>query len=484
MSRSLSPHALTEAQIRDFHRNGVVGPLPRFLDQGALDELRDACEELVSSRRPHPFYGRFSVRDWHLLWPRMLEAFRHPAIVDRLVQILGEDVTLWRSKIFYKGPGDGHVHWHQDWGWFDGEEIGNARPSLMPSNPRGRHWDATVWIALDDITPDNGALCFAPGTQHTLYPVAMVPMTESGFYYDPFVANLDKDTIIERARNNKLVLDVDTSRLFDGVNPHVMTQAELERYVRGELAQIKASVTEGFEPPPDDALELMTMQRGELVIFTERAMHQSLPNRTERARIAIHARITTSDTLVHPFRLRGECIDGHNLDITPHRCVMLHGRKRNRANVYLDDAPPPLVRHPLLGHRLPELAHAPTQHCWEQRIDARPNAPIDAPIDARAAGLASGAAAELPRSAYVDMAAAAATEVHGPCAVEVEGSEYPQALAPRDGEAHQVQVVYTAERAGAAEVRVYSRPCTSGGAWQLNARLALHIETRRQPSAE
>lgn len=344
MSRCHSPHALTEAQQRDFHRDGFVGPLPRFLDDEALARLRAEVEELVLQRRPHPLYGRFSMRDWHLAVPAMLEAFRHPAIVDRAVQILGEDLTLWRSKIFYKGPGAGPIEWHQDWGWFDGEEIGNARPSLSPSNPRGPSWDLSVWIALDDITLHNGPLRFAPGTQDTYYQVAMVPMTESSFYQDPFVGDPDTHTIVERVRDGKLVFDVDTAHIFDGVDPHAMTRPQLEAHVRDALSRITASVTIGFTPPPDDQAPPLTMQRGDFVIFTERVMHESLPNRTQRSRVAVHARITSSDTLVHPFRLCGEHLDGHNLDITHHRCVLLHGRKRNRANVYLDDSLPPAPR--------------------------------------------------------------------------------------------------------------------------------------------
>lgn len=463
MLQCFSQYALSEAEERAFHRNGFLGPFPRFVDPSVIDALRAKCDDLVSRRLPHPLYGRFAVRDWHLLWPEMLEIFRHPAIVDRMAQLAGEDLTLWRSKIFYKGPGDGYVHWHQDWGWFDGEELGNARPGLMPSNPRGKAWELTVWIALDDITPENGALRFAPGTQHTLYPVEMVPMTESSFYRDPFVGDPPTDVIVERARASKLLLDVDTSRLFDGVDPHAMTRAELEAYVRGELARLKGSVTVGFEQPPDDELALMTMKRGEFVFFTERTMHQSLPNLTGRSRVAIHARVTPSDTLVHPGRLRGEYLDGQDLDITHHRCVLLRGRKRNRANVYLDECPPPLALHPLLGHRLPELAHAPGQHCWERRLDAA----------------APTRGAEEPpvvaEQTYADMAAAAVAEVHGPRALRVQRSEYPQPLVLRAGESQRVQVVYVETGAGEAEVRVYSRPWASWDAWHLNARLALSL---------
>jgi hypothetical protein len=78
----------------------------------------------------------------------------------------------------------------------------------------------------------------------------------------------------------------------------------------------------------------MLMRKGEYVVFFERTMHRSLPNRTAGHRVAINARVTPTDTLVYPSRLQGDFIDGSNLDITDHRCVLLCGQVLDPRNVY------------------------------------------------------------------------------------------------------------------------------------------------------
>lgn len=336
-----SCYRLSNEQRAGFDRDGFVGPLPAFLDSDALDSIRSRFHKLVSEREVHPIYGRFSVRDWHLVFPPALQLYQHPAIVTPLRQLSGDDLILWRSKIFYKEPGAGEIGWHQEWGWFNGEEIGNDRPGLMPARTAGEWWNLTIWIALDDVSPENGALQFVRASQRTRYPIAMVPIVESAFFQDPFVGHPTTDEIIARARDNKLVLDVETSAMFDGMDPHRMRRDDVIAHAMKWLRSAKAAVTLPFEAAPDRIVTLR-MKKGEFVIFTERTMHGSLPNTTARSRVAISARVTNSDTLVYPGRLRGEFIDGSNLDIRGHRCVLLSGRKLHPANVYSDPGEAPL----------------------------------------------------------------------------------------------------------------------------------------------
>ena len=469
--------SLSEQQQRDFERDGFVGPLPGFLSIDEVDALRRELDDVVSNRRSHPLYGRFSVRDWHLVSPLAMRLFTHPAIVRRLQQLAGEDLLLWRSKIFHRALGDGEMGWRQEWGWFNGEELGNDRPGLIPSSVGGDWWNLTVWVALEDLTPDNGPLRFIRGSQKTRFPIQRVPLVDSAFFRDPFLGDPDVATLVERARDNRLVLDVDTSRMFDGIDAHLLSRDALKTYVRNWLSSLQAAITLPFDAPAESVVTL-TMKKGDFVIFTERTMHALLPNDTARTRIAIHCQVTTSDTLVYPGRLRGDFTDGSNLDISRHRCVLLSGRKLNRANACLHEEAGTLLAglapraHGLLGERLLDRAEAPGLHCWENRLDART---VPFLGDSKVRG-----PVHIPGVTYVEMALAAAGEVLGLRPVSVEDVEYHHALVLQEDGARRLQLSLQREGEGAA-VRVHSRPAEGAGAWQLHASLRLRPDALALP---
>jgi non-heme Fe2+,alpha-ketoglutarate-dependent halogenase len=63
-------------------------------------------------------------------------------------------------------------------------------------------------------------------------------------------------------------------------------------------------------------------------------MHGPPANISSRRRLAINGRITRADTIVYPGRLRGNFIDGSNLDMRKHRAVLLSGQNQQKDNVY------------------------------------------------------------------------------------------------------------------------------------------------------
>ncbi|MEM7044268.1 MAG: phytanoyl-CoA dioxygenase family protein, partial [Pseudomonadota bacterium] len=73
-----------------------------------------------------------------------------PRLLDLVEQAIGPDIILWGSQIFCKPAGTGMaVPWHQD-GHF------------WPIRPLAT---CSVWIAIDDVTLENGAMQFIPGSQ-------------------------------------------------------------------------------------------------------------------------------------------------------------------------------------------------------------------------------------------------------------------------------------------------------------------------------
>lgn len=178
-----------------------------------------------------------------------------------------------------------------------------------------------------------GPIRFIPGSHKHHYPVEQVPIPESAFFEDPFAELSEPMEIVERARTSTLLLDIDTSTYFEGVDMSRLTFEEARRIVVEKLSQLTGEVMHPIGVDLDDHVE-MTMQKGEFVIFYERTLHGSAASRSERFRPAVNCRVTPSTTLVYPQRLNGQCIDGSNVDIGQHYCIPLGGTLRHPDNVY------------------------------------------------------------------------------------------------------------------------------------------------------
>ena len=280
-------------------------------------------------------YGRYSVRDWHLEQQSMLALFQDKGLIRRLNQIMGEDLVLWRSKIFNKPPQSGGIDWHQEWGAFNGEEIGNDIPALVHSGNGDDLWDVTVWVALADVTLDMSPIRFARGTHKKRFPIEMVPLVESGFFVDPFFEITTKEELIRRALTNSLIDDINTSKAFTAADIHdpEMSLDKAKAIAYQHVQDAKGAVTRGFQAEEYEIV-CQEVKKGDYWIFSERTMHGSGPNTSSKTRPAVNARITKSDTLIYPGRLNGEYIDGSNLDISKHRNVLLSGANREDRNVF------------------------------------------------------------------------------------------------------------------------------------------------------
>ncbi|MGR5446906.1 hypothetical protein ACPV47_18545 [Vibrio jasicida] len=97
-----------------------------------LEIVCNDAQKVVLHLAEHPVYGRYSVRDWHLINTNMRAFITHPVLVNALKSLAGVDLVIWRSKIFHKKSYQNGTGWHQEWGDFDGEELGNRKPSLKP----------------------------------------------------------------------------------------------------------------------------------------------------------------------------------------------------------------------------------------------------------------------------------------------------------------------------------------------------------------
>jgi non-heme Fe2+,alpha-ketoglutarate-dependent halogenase len=120
-----------------FKRDGIVFPAGTLDMSGALERY-EAFQAASRSRR-----GKETYIKPHLVCPWLDSVARCPEIVENVIDLIGPDVVLWESDWAVKRAGTGeYVPWHQDspyWNLSSDDVV-------------------TVWIALCDVTEENGAM--------------------------------------------------------------------------------------------------------------------------------------------------------------------------------------------------------------------------------------------------------------------------------------------------------------------------------------
>jgi Phytanoyl-CoA dioxygenase (PhyH) len=148
---------LTHDELTTYARDGLVIPQTR-LDADTQAHMREALVRLLEFRDdvapeslicPHiptaRAGGEAIAREWFAFATQ-------PVILDCVQSILGPNLILWGSQVFCKPAFTGRkVPWHQD----------------------GKYWPirplatVSVWIAIDDATPENGCMRYIPGSHRT-----------------------------------------------------------------------------------------------------------------------------------------------------------------------------------------------------------------------------------------------------------------------------------------------------------------------------
>lgn len=202
------------------------------------EEMRDFRTELLAvEQEESKTYGFVTPRDKHFEMPRLWNYMKSPAVTDRIAQILGPDLNCWRSQIFYKGPHSPAIQWHQA-STFMVEDYQD--PAIFPAD-RSEIFQITAWIAVDESTHENGALRFARGTHDRVRPINFGG--EEGFYNAAY--NLE------------------------------------------------------FDEAEADVVEI-PCQPGQMILFTERCIHGSAANTTDRHRLAFNLRAVPTSVAAYP----------------------------------------------------------------------------------------------------------------------------------------------------------------------------------------
>jgi len=195
-----------------------------------------------------------NARDKHLEDGVLLDLYAHPAIVERIAQLLGPNLLLWRTQFFPKYPGMGGTGWHQATSYLNE----TMRVATLTPQRLDELFQLTVWIAVTDSTLENGCLRVLPGTHRELLPMTVEE-------YDPVKHAANKTDRF----GTKVMRPSDSIRESDAVN--------------------------------------LVMKAGEFVIFSERVMHGALPNITaDNARLGMSGRYILPDVRVHNPWVLGE----------------------------------------------------------------------------------------------------------------------------------------------------------------------------------
>jgi ectoine hydroxylase-related dioxygenase (phytanoyl-CoA dioxygenase family) len=143
------PKILIREQIAAFNRDGYLTGIQIFSDEEIAD-IRRYFDELLA-RTLAAGGDSYSISTAHLRFGRVYDILTDRRIVERVKDLLGEDVIAWGSHFFCKMPGDGkRVSWHQDSSYWP----------LTPSKA------VTAWLAIDDASVENACMRFIPASHH------------------------------------------------------------------------------------------------------------------------------------------------------------------------------------------------------------------------------------------------------------------------------------------------------------------------------
>jgi len=155
------------------------------------DVRREAKEKGVYDYTQHGIYVGLAAQS---------ELFRKVAADERLVKVLtevmGDNILFLSDKVAFKNAeADFESPWHQDWPYWKG------------------HSKISVWIALDDATPENGCLKIIPGS-HLYGAVAHANVDEKAF------GNRLKDIDIDEEKALSVPISAGSAIVFHDMTYH------------------------------------------------------------------------------------------------------------------------------------------------------------------------------------------------------------------------------------------------------------------------
>jgi ectoine hydroxylase-related dioxygenase (phytanoyl-CoA dioxygenase family) len=137
---------LSAEQIREYQQDGLVFPIP-VLSATEVATARAALEHLATGLGGHAEIAR--LRHLQLFHRWVQDLVLHPRVLDAVEDVLGPDILVHSSTVFWKHPHDpAQVSWHQDGFYFGLSELNYV----------------SAWLALSDSSADNGCMRVVRGS--------------------------------------------------------------------------------------------------------------------------------------------------------------------------------------------------------------------------------------------------------------------------------------------------------------------------------
>ena len=142
-----TPNILTREAIAQYNAQGYIFPIDLFTP-AEIEANRNYFEKLLQMAFDAGL-DRYSINGWHTHCQGIYDLVTDARLVDYAADLLGPNLVCKMTHYFAKMPGDKTaVYWHQD-------------ASFWPLTPSKV---LTVWIAIDDVDAENGAMKLFPGT--------------------------------------------------------------------------------------------------------------------------------------------------------------------------------------------------------------------------------------------------------------------------------------------------------------------------------
>jgi len=140
------PKVLSGERVREYQQDGLVFPIP-VLSAAEVTTARAALDELAVALGGHAEIMRLRHLQLFHRWARDLAL--HPRVLDAVEDVLGPDILVHSSTMFWKRPHDpAYVSWHQDGCYFGLSELKYT----------------SAWLALSDSSADNGCMRVVRGS--------------------------------------------------------------------------------------------------------------------------------------------------------------------------------------------------------------------------------------------------------------------------------------------------------------------------------
>lgn len=143
---------LDDAAIARYRQDGYITPLTACSAAQAEIWRQQVVRCCGEAERPLSDAGirQPSTRvKPYLLFPWAAEVVRHPAILDAVEDLIGPDILVFHTTLWWKPAGtEGFVPWHQDATYF----------GLAP------HEHVTAWLAVTPSTEESGCVTILPGS--------------------------------------------------------------------------------------------------------------------------------------------------------------------------------------------------------------------------------------------------------------------------------------------------------------------------------